>query len=350
MQMDDLKTSPQSISTRTNRFSLAALLLVPLVLAPAFIPFCNNLRGVAEQGISTVGVCFAYVLAIVLISHRRRGNVAKPFVWYTLRGAICGAVFYSLLIVPLTIRGRIYDRWDYEWARRCFELQQGFIGTMLIGTLIGAAVGGILGLALSRREPKSDQNSQNAGMVDAPDAFRWTLPRGKRKVGKYEQRVWMVCFWSMFIVMVLQALIGCFLISAFLNNFSDIAHTLGTPSDTRFVWWFANSWGLLVDCIFGVLLAPLAMFSFAKFRIGFQRRSPLMIWLLSRSVLALALLWSAATLWLESTPLVGQLATMLVLRILIFDLPVWLWLVGLAVIRFENRCSLATTPGLTTPN
>jgi hypothetical protein len=102
-------------------------------------------------------------------------------------------------------------------------------------------------------------------------------------------------------------------------------------------------------CVIGVLVAPLALLSFAKYRIGLRSRLPARIWFLSHLILALALSWSATTMWLESTPLVELLAPMLLMRILIFDLPVWLWLVGLVVIRFENRCRLPNTPELKTP-
>lgn len=118
----------------------------------------------------------------------------------------------------------------------------------------------------------------------------------------------------------------------------------------RDLLWVTVVAGLVVDCIIGVLLAPLAMYSFAKYRIGLRSRFPLRIWFLSRLILASAILWSAATMWLESTPLVHLLPMMLVSRVLIFDFPVWLWLVGLVVTRFENRCSPPTAPVLKSPN
>ena len=141
-------------SRRSHRFSLFSLLLIPLVIAPGFLAAGSDVRTVAYQGIYTVALSFAYVLALSLVAYRRKEVKVKPVFWYMFSGTLHGAVYFFLLIIPPAVSWLLHagEGWSYEWTLSCFELQQGFLKAMMIYMLIGAAVGGILGLAFSCRQ------------------------------------------------------------------------------------------------------------------------------------------------------------------------------------------------------
>jgi MFS family permease len=166
----ELSASPKS------RFSLAALLLAPLILSPLFLAGRDSLRVVTRHrhvdGIETYGLVFAYAFALTFISYRRRKAASafttkKPFLWFLTRGVIFGVLFFALFAIPVGITEQIvvYSS-PRPWTDRLRFFALGFAGIVLLGTVFGGAAGGILGLFLSRRPAKPDhapisQNSEN---------------------------------------------------------------------------------------------------------------------------------------------------------------------------------------------
>ena len=163
----DSQSSSQPVSARKHRFSLAALLLAPLILSPLFLAFRLVVNMVARRwygvGIEILALGFAYPFALTLIAYRRQKNAGtfvttRPFVWFLIRGTLFGVIFFSLLFLPVEIAEQIvvYTA-PRPWTRRCVHVVLGLIMAMIYGVFFGGAAGGILGLYLSGRTAKPDQ-------------------------------------------------------------------------------------------------------------------------------------------------------------------------------------------------
>jgi hypothetical protein len=161
---------------RKHRFSLAALLLAPLILSPLFLACRDSLMMVTQQrhvfGIEILGLGFSYALALTFISYRRQKTAgtfskSKPFFWSLIRGGLFGVLFFSLFWLPVWITEQIvvYTA-PRPWTSRLQFFVLGFAVMAFIGLVFGGAAGGILGLYLSGRHAKPDnspldQNSQD---------------------------------------------------------------------------------------------------------------------------------------------------------------------------------------------
>ncbi len=143
----------------------------------------------------------------------------------------------------------------------------------------------------------------------------------------------MVCFWTTFILAILQAFIACLMIWRLILS-HDHGRSLTGPI---YLWEFINSWGFLIDCFVGAMLAPFALFVFAMARReGLRRSWPLGIWLISRFIVAAIFLACGAALFLQGWYPALVLSNIFS-RLALFNLPIWLLLVGLLIIRLERQ-------------
>src|SRR5206468_4216507 len=105
-----------SSAGKSPRFSLASLLLVPLMLSPAFLSVREvfNIVAPSPDGYEpfwvpeVFGIAFAYALLLTLFWYRRTRalgllNHAQPFRWCLFRGALCGALFAALFFLPQVV-------------------------------------------------------------------------------------------------------------------------------------------------------------------------------------------------------------------------------------------------------
>ena len=153
-------------SSRKSRFSLAALLLAPLILSPFFLAFRDSLMVIKLHrhvyGIEIFALGFSYALALTFISYRRRKSAgtfttSKPFFWSLIRGSLFGVLFFSLFWLPVWITEQIVVYTARRpWTSRLQFFVLGFAAMAFVGLVFGGAAGGILGLFLSRRRAKPD--------------------------------------------------------------------------------------------------------------------------------------------------------------------------------------------------
>jgi hypothetical protein len=156
-------------------------------------------------------------------------------------------------------------------------------------------------------------------------------------VGKWEQRVWMVCFWTTFLTLLWQL---SFTGLAFWG-LSQNRNPIPWPTGARFVWWFAAEYGLILDNLIGVLLAPFGLYAFAKARTrGLRLRWPFNVWLFSHLALTVTLLVCLATLWLEGAANYRMLSSMFILRVIFNNAPLIALVAGLAAIYFLPKGTL----------
>jgi hypothetical protein len=173
-------------------------------------------------------------------------------------------------------------------------------------------------------------------------------------IGKWERRVWMVCFWASFITATIQVLIVGFLL--FISSWRAFNPTRGhwliellAPAWQQPMWWWfvRERIGVILDFSLSIVAAPLAMYGFARARKGIWRRVPLYSWLVSRIACAAILLACEVELRLQGEP-TSVLAPTFAFRVLLFDAPIWLWILGVVVIRWER--SRLGAAGLRGPN
>ena len=156
-------------------------------------------------------------------------------------------------------------------------------------------------------------------------------------VGKWEERVWMVCFWITFMALLWQLFWMCQATWGLFQNRNGIP----APFSGRFVWWFAALDGFIIDNLAGVLLAPLALYAFAKARTqGLSLRWPFTIWLISHLVLTTALLVCFAMLWLERVAGPPMLIWTLPMRVFVNNGPLIALLAAFAAIYFLPKGNL----------
>jgi hypothetical protein len=165
-----------------HRFSLATLLLIPLVVSPIFLALRDSLTMIARRwngfGIEICGLGFTYALALTVISYRRQKTsgtltTKRIFVWSLLRGTLFGILFFFLACFPVMVTEQVVVyKAPRPWTMRFLHLSIDFGVVVLFGGVIGAAAGGILGLFLPRSpditerrptEPKQQPSQEGSG-------------------------------------------------------------------------------------------------------------------------------------------------------------------------------------------
>lgn len=173
-----------------------------------------------------------------------------------------------------------------------------------------------------------------------------------RHVGKSERRVWMVCFWATFITAMVQAAMAALFVlgTGREDGGSLLTATAGNSAAVQFALSVTSGWGMIIDLAFGAIVAPLGLWAFGRARSGRQFVWPLAAWLITRllsiavivasvGILISASVVNVAALWGSRMVAMGPRFAMGVLRtrVGLFELPLWLLLVGLPIVFIERR-------------
>jgi hypothetical protein len=160
-----------------------------------------------------------------------------------------------------------------------------------------------------------------------------------RTVGKLERLVWIICFWSTFAFAVAQVWLAGMIL--FLNV-PTISQRVGAnpyilPAN-RVAFWYYRDYGFVLDFALGALFAPLALYAFGRARLGWRQgvRWPLGVWIVSKVAMAVMLAWAMFVLSLASG-LGGLIEGTLFFRIFFFNIPLWLFLLGIPIVMFDRR-------------
>ena len=150
-------------------------------------------------------------------------------------------------------------------------------------------------------------------------------------------RIWMVCFWSTFILAMIQALLVGLLIFGLRPSIFSDQNPFTLPLN-RFAWfWLAP--GYAIDFAIGALLAPFALYGFENARRGYGVwPTSLAFWLIGHVVLTLVNLWAIWFLW--GAVVADALWGVLIVRIFIANIPIWLWLCGMAAFKTQSPVNL----------
>ena len=177
-------------------------------------------------------------------------------------------------------------------------------------------------------------------------------PTASGQIGKWERRVWMVCFWATFITAMVQAAIAALFVlgTGRADGESLLSPTAGNSAAVQLAFSITSGWGMIVDLAAGAVVAPLGMWAFGRARSGRPFVWPLAIWLVTRllsiavvvyslSVLVAATVVNVAAPWgSRMVPMVPRYAIgVLRIRVGLFELPLWLLVIGLPIVVIERR-------------
>jgi hypothetical protein len=151
---------------------------------------------------------------------------------------------------------------------------------------------------------------------------------------KSQQRIWMVCFWSVFIIAIFQGLFACLWLFGLNRSFLSLENTFMLPWNR--IAWFCFVPGWAIDFATGALLAPFALYGFENARRGYGVCSKsLVIWLIGHVVFAMINLFVIWFLWgaIDTT----ELLAVLIVRVGIVNIPICLWLCGVSANRAARQ-------------
>src|SRR5262245_54439213 len=187
--------------------------------------------------------------------------------------------------------------------------------------------------------------SDNQSKAPTQPTPSWRTPAKLpiRRVGKWERRVWMVCFWATFITAMVQAAMAALFVlgTGRGDGGSLLSPTAGNSAAVQLAFSITSGWGMIVDLAVGVLVAPLGLWAFGRARSGRQYLWPLVAWLITRIlsiaviVISIRILISAtvvnvAALWGSRMMATGSRFALAVVRarVALFELPLWLLVIG----------------------
>ncbi len=196
--------------------------------------------------------------------------------------------------------------------------------------------------------------SENQSKTAQQPTPRWAnpAPAAVRSVGKWERRVWMVCFWATFITAMVQAAMAALFVlgTGRADGSSLLSPTAGNSAAVQLAFSTTSGWGMIIDLAIGVLVAPVGLWAFGRARSGRQFVWPLVAWLITRILSIAVIVVSMGTL-IEATvvnvaaPWGSRMMAMsphfavkvLRTRVGLFELPLWLLLLGLPFVFIERR-------------
>jgi hypothetical protein len=202
--------------------------------------------------------------------------------------------------------------------------------------------------------------------VDEPKSVEqqptWASPTrpAVRDIGKWERRVWMVCFWATFITAMVQATMATLFVlgTGRADGSSLLMPTAGNSAAVQLAFSITSGWGMIIELTIAVVVAPLGLWAFGRARSGRSYALPLAAWLVTRilsiavNVISLCVLMSAtvvnvAALWGSRMMAMGPRFAVGVLRIRVglFELPLWLLLIGLPIVFIERRRAAFSNSG-----
>jgi hypothetical protein len=196
--------------------------------------------------------------------------------------------------------------------------------------------------------------SDNQSKAPAQPTPSWANPTKPAfgSVGKWERRVWMVCFWATFITAMVQAAMAAlfFLATSRADGGSLLSATAGNSAAVQLAFSITSGWGMIIDLVIGVIVAPLGLWAFGRARSGQPFVWPLAIWLVTRvlsgavvvnsvSVLVAATVVNVTAPWgSRMVPMAPRFAIgVLRTRVGLFELPLWLLVIGLPIVLIERR-------------
>jgi hypothetical protein len=156
------------------------------------------------------------------------------------------------------------------------------------------------------------------------------------RISKWQERAWMVCFWSTFIWSLLQFGLGFLVLSA--------ATPLSPADDeplTLLVTWIWSK-GMFADLFLAGVGSLIAAYAFARARAGKSCIVPVIIWLATRIPILIVLVISffvlkqadAANFYYSRTRVPWEA---LPIRVFCFNLPLWIFLFCAGLIWFVRR-------------
>lgn len=182
----------------------------------------------------------------------------------------------------------------------------------------------------------------------------WATPTkpAMRQVGKWERRVWMACFWATFITAMVQAAMAALFVlgTGRADGSSLLSPTAGNSPAVQLAFSITSGWGMIVDLAIGVIVAPLGLWAFGRARSGRPYVWPLATWLTTR-ILSIAVIVTSLGILISATVVnvaapwgsrmvamvphfaIGVLRT----RVGLFELPLWLLLIGAPIVFIERR-------------
>ena len=108
----------------------------------------------------------------------------------------------------------------------------------------------------------------------------------------------------------------------------------------RLAFWYYRDYGFVLDLALGALFAPLALYGFARARTGWRHGVmwPLGIWIAPKMAMAAMLAWAMVVL-APAGGLGGRnlIESTLLFRIAFFNIPFWLFLLGIPIVIFDRR-------------
>jgi hypothetical protein len=131
---------------------------------------------------------------------------------------------------------------------------------------------------------------------------------------------------------------------------SLLSPTTGNSAAAQLAFSITSGWGMIIDLVIGVIVAPLGLWAFSRARSGRRHLWSLVIWLTIR-VLSIAVVVASLVILIAATSVniaapwgsrmlamnlhffVGVLGT----RVGLFQLPLWLFLIGLPIVFIERR-------------
>ena len=147
---------------KLRRVSVAALLLIPLVLSPAFLSlyFASDVfaHRMQEFSAATWILGFAYSLVLTLFWYWGNGGPGPfkhSFTWFLRRGASVGVLYGLLLCVPLEIIKAAVLAGRMSVINIVGQTIVPAIAILVFSALTGLAAGGLLGLYLPRQNTRT---------------------------------------------------------------------------------------------------------------------------------------------------------------------------------------------------
>src|SRR5262245_25353297 len=111
------------------------------------------------------------------------------------------------------------------------------------------------------------ENESKAPTLPTPSWATSTRPV-IRQVGKWERRVWMVCFWATFITAMVQAAMAALFVlgTGHADAGSLLSPTAGNSATVQLAFSMTSGWGMIIDLAIAVVFAPLGMWAFGRAR------------------------------------------------------------------------------------
>ena len=143
-----------------------------------------------------------------------------------------------------------------------------------------------------------------------------------------QKHIWIVCFWSVFVIGVIQGLLGGLWLFGLGQTFPKGFGINPFNLTTNRIAWYCFTTGWAVNFAIGFLIAPFGLYAFAYARLGHHIwTKSFAAWLLCHCVLIAVDLWAVGTLW-GAVPTTASLSV-LIARVGITNVPIWVWLSGI---------------------